>query len=462
MKRRLTFTMAAAVIALAALQGQAAADTTPPATGTGTSTGTGAGAPTAPAVWQPQGTAIAGAATTADAPAMKPATTYQDTIKPDETRIYGVTLDAKTSAYVSAFALPPTGMRVAYGDGIELKLQSADGTDCDTRQQHFGDDGSARPIGTAVRRLMGVDSECQEANQYTLQVHRTSDGTSDPGVWPLELRFVNEPALKPGTTAKPAPNFGSASPTPLTAGTPRPAAGGTSPETAAAVKTGIWKDRVLPGETRFYKVPVDWGQQATVFADFSNAQVRKDGPSYVSAGVRLTTYSPVREFIDSSDDSYAGTPTSLNQRLAPVSYANRAADDDKVSRVRYAGWYYVAVTVRSDVAQAVDGAVPVTLRVDVKGAAQAAPAYDGDPGAAGIGVDAHDVSAANGTAAGGGSADSGTSAMRFVAFAALGAGTVLLLTLAGWYGAARRRAGRAGQTADAVPPQSGYGPPPAW
>lgn len=457
MKRQLTFTAAAGVLALAALQGQAAADTASPSSSAGTSTSSGQAG--APATWQPQGTALAGAATTADAPPMKPATTYKDTIKPNETRIYGVTLDDKSSAYVSAFALPPTGSRVTYNDGIKLELQSADGSSCDSRDANFGDDNATRPIGSAVARLVGIDSSCQEANQYTLSVTRNSDGTSDPGAWPLELRFVLEPPLKPGTTAQHAPNFASASPTPLTAGTPRQARGGTSFDTAAAVKTGIWKDKVLPGETRFYKVPVDWGQQATVFSDFSSAPATADSTTYIGQAVRLTAYSPVRELIDSVDHSYSGTPTSLNERLAPVSYTNRAGSDTEVSRVRYAGWYYFAVSVHPDVSKAVTGAVPVTLRVDVKGEAQAAPAYDGDPSAADLGVNAHDVSAANGSGANSSSGSSGTSGMRFLAFGAMGAGTVLLLTLVVWYATARRRAAR---TADVVPPQPGYGPPPGW
>lgn len=440
--KRMTFTAAAALLALAAFQGPAAADATTPPTGG------------APATWQPQGTALAGAATTGDAPAMKPSVTYVDTIKPGQTKMYGIVLTTKSSAYASAFALPPAGSRVAYGDGIELKLQSSDGTDCDSQEAHFGDDGDARPVGTAVARTIGGDyGNCQGTDQYTLQVHRTSDGTSDPTPWPLELRYVSEPGIKAGTTPLPAPATGSASPTPLTTGTAKQTAGGSSIETADPVRTGIWKDRVWPGETRFYKVPVDWGQQATVFADFSSAPVT-DESGFVAAGVRLTAYSPVRQYVDGDDGAYEGTPTSLVEQLAPVSYTNRAADDEDVQAVRYAGWYYFAVTVHPDVAKVVKGAVPVTLRVQVKGAAQAAPAYTGDPAAAGIGIDAHDVSSANGVAPSGGSSSSSSSssssALRFLAFASLGAGTVLLLTLAAWYAAARRRAGR---PADAVPPQ---------
>jgi len=452
--KRTTFTVAAVLLTLAALQGRATADGTTVAA-SGAVSGSGD-----PAVWQPQGTPLPGAATTADAPAMRPAVTYRDTIKRGETRFYGIALDARSSAYVSAFAVPPAGSQVAYADGIELTLLSADGSDCDSQEAHFADDGDARPIGTAVSRVIGVGSSCQEANQYTLQVHRTSDGTSDPGAWPLELRYVSEPPLKAGADPGRVPGTATAtaSPTPLTAGTARQAHGGTDFATAAAVKTGIWKDTMLPGETRFYKVPVDWGQQATVFADFANAQVTDDS-AYIGSGVRIGLYSPVREFVDGDQGAYAGTPTSLSDQLAPVAYANRSADDAQVARVRFAGWYYLAVTVHPAVATAVSGAVPVTLRIDVKGSAQPGPAYDGDPGAAGIGVDAGEVAAADGTGAVGGTSSSSSGPLRFLAFAALGAGTVLLLTMAGWYAVARRRVGR--ETADAVPPRSGYGPN-AW
>ncbi|MEE4541030.1 hypothetical protein V2S66_03485 [Streptomyces sp. V4-01] len=447
------------LLALVALPGRAAADGT---------TAPGPSGSAAPALWQPRGTPLAGAATTADAPAMRPAVTYQDSIKVGESRFYGVTLDDRASAAVSVFAVPPAGTRVSYGDGLELTLQSPDGDQCDSAEAHFGDDGDPRPVGTAVSRLITGDSSdaCQDANEYTLEVHRTSAGTSDPGPWPLELRYVAEPGLTEGAPAPSAPATsadggatGTASPTPLLVGTPHQAAGGPSFETAAAVRTGIWKDRVLPGETRFYKVPVDWGQQATVFADFSNAQV-VDASAYVPGGVRLSAYSPVRELIDGEDKSYQGAPASLGEQLAPVAYGNRAADDDDVAAARYAGWYYFAVTVHPGVAQAVSGAVPVTLRVQVTGTAQPPPAYDGDPSAAGIGVDAHDLASADGTADGGSGTDSG--ALRFLAFAALGAGTVLLLTLAVWFALARRRPAASADTVTAPPQQPGYGPPGGW
>ena len=421
----------AAILLLAALAGPAAADG-----GTGTA---GGATPAAPARWQPQGRELAGAADSSDAPAMKPGTTYRDTIGPGQTRQYGLVLDAVSDAYASVFAVPPTGAAVAGEDGIEIRLVSPDGTECDSHDEHFDDDGDARPVGGAVVRAIDPDGECQSADEYTLQVHRTSDQKSDDRrPWAVELRAVLEPALKPGTAPAAAQPTVSASPTPFTAGSPRQAHGGVSPETAAAVKTGVWKDRVLAGETRFYKIPVDWGQRATVFADFADAPVEDD--LFLVSGVRLTVFNPLRQYVDDQDDVYDGHPTALAEQLPPVAYGNRDSDDDTVQRVQCAGWYYVALTVHAGLAKALHGALPVTLRVQVSGAAQPAPAYVSDPSAAGIGVSSHDVAQADGTATGG---PSGRPALRTVAYGAFGVGTLLLLVLAGWYGAARLRPGTA-------------------
>ncbi|WP_037911443.1 hypothetical protein [Actinacidiphila yeochonensis] len=433
---RTTFTAGAVLILLAVLSGPAVAD--------GGNGGGGGAAPAAraPALWQPRGPELAGADNTTDAPQMKPDVTFRDTIAPGQTRMYGLALDSVSTAYASVFAVPPTGAAVSLADGIELKLTAPDGTECDGYDDHFGDDGDAHPLGGAVVRSTGPDDDCASADQYTLQVHRTSDGKGDDQrPWALELRTVLEPALKPGTApVAPQPTV-SASPTPLTAGTSRPAHGGVSPETAAAVKTGVWKDRVLPGETRFYEIPVDWGQSATIFADFSNAPAAGTGV-FVGSGVRLAVYNPLRQFVHDREDIYDGNPAALSEQLAPVAYGNRDSDDDSVAPVRCAGWYYVALTVNPRLAKVLPDGLPVTLRVQVSGTVQPAPVYASDPSGAGIGVGGHDLAQADGTATGG-SGSSGRPALRLVAYGAFGLGALLLLALAGWYGTAWRRTGAA-------------------
>jgi hypothetical protein len=130
--------------------------------------------------------------------------------------------------------------------------------------------------------------------------------------------------------------------------------------------------------------------------------------------------------------------------------------------MRFAGWYYFAVSVDQDVAGFIKGSVPVRLAVEVKGTAVSGPVYDGDAAKAGFGITgvtgtpntsgASGTSGATGTSSGSDSADgtAGTqtafaaggspdSALRVVGVTALGTGTVLMLWLAVWAIAARRR-----------------------
>ncbi|MBM9505937.1 hypothetical protein [Actinacidiphila acididurans] len=474
--RRTTYT-GAVLLALAALMGSGAPDASA-APG-----GTGQGA------WQPAGTPLAGSTSSAGRPGMRAAVTYRDTIGPNETKFYGITLDAASSAYASVFAVPRPGARVTFGDGIDLRLVSADGADCDAQDAHFQDD-DPRPVGTAVARTTGSGRPCQEAGGYALRVHRSSGGDSDPAAWPLELRYVLEPPLRAGATPQAAPYYPSSAATLPTGGVEHPAAGGTSPRTAPALGAGAWQDQVRPGETRFYRVPVDWGQQATVFAQFGgggdltgaaagSSAGSSDGASgtssgltggssagsagssggtpavFIGSGVRLRAYSPVLAYISGDSHSYDGRSVLLRTQLAPAEYVNRDSPDPQVAAVRFAGWYVFAVTVHPGVAEvAGNGAVPVTLRVAVAGTAAHAPAYAGDPRQAGIGLDApppgssssssqaSQGASGSSSAAAAGPASPHARGLRMLGFSAIGTGTALVLGLALWAVVARRWARR--------------------
>ncbi|WP_431958977.1 hypothetical protein [Actinacidiphila sp. bgisy160] len=403
MIRRALTSVAAALALLAGATGAASADPAVPS-------------------WQPQGVEVRGRASTADAPRLKPGVLYRDTLAADEGgRNYALDLDAVHSAYLAVFALPRPGTEVAYGDGIELTLTSTDGTRCDSDYRTFSDDGAARPIGTWVKRTIGEDGPCQEAHAYVLEVTRKSQGTSDAAPWPLQIRFTNEPGLTDGATPGPALNPGTQTPVPAS-GTAHGTTGGADFAHAGVLGTGVWKDAVLPGQTRFYRVPVGWGQQAWVAADFANADVTKPG-GFSGSGVRVEVYNPRWAFIGTDTASYSGEQTSVTATTGKVAYANRYESGDAVSAARFDGFYYVAVSVHPQVAGFVDGAVPVTLRVNVEGAAQPGPSYAGDPG--------EDLDLP-------GEPGSGNPLLRALGFAALGAGTVLLLSLAVWTVTARR------------------------
>ncbi|MGW3243300.1 hypothetical protein [Streptomyces sp. NPDC001070] len=372
--------------------------------------------------WQPQGEEVRGRASTADAPQLEAGVLYRDTLSAVEGgKNYALDLDAKHSAYLAVFALPAPGTEVAYGDGIELTLTSTDGTRCDSDYRTFSDDGAARPIGTWVKRTIAKGGPCQEAHAYTLEVTRKSQGTSDAAPWPLQIRLTTEPGLAAGATPGPALSPATRTPVPAS-GTGRNTSGGADFDHAAPLGPGVWKDEVLPGQTRFYKVPVGWGQQAWVATDFANAQVVKAG-GYSGSGVRVEVYNPRWAFIGNGTASYSGKQTSVTATTGKVAYANRFESSDPVSAARFDGSYYLAVTVHPEVGGFVRGAVQVTLRVDVEGTAQAGPEYAGNP-TADLGLP--------------GEPGSRNPVLRMLGFAALGAGTALLLSLAVWVAAARR------------------------
>ncbi|MEJ8643463.1 hypothetical protein WKI68_22805 [Streptomyces sp. MS1.HAVA.3] len=207
----------------------------------------------------------------------------------------------------------------------------------------------------------------------------------------------------------------------------------------------MWRDEMRPGQTRFYRVPLDWGQQLGLSAELSSAQMTKTYGS-ASGGLTVSLYSPSRSPISDKDISYDGKQAGITMgKTPPVAYENRFADDRAVKPVAIAGWYYVAVTMGGKVAEFTEDAtpVPLTLRLDVTGTPAKAPAYKGSLAAGGFGVDAEDRTAAKEglTAPEAAAAAENRSVMRVVAGAGFGTGTLLLLVLGGWILLGRRGRG---------------------
>jgi Ca-activated chloride channel family protein len=329
------------------------------------------------------GEPVTGGTTPAKAAAMRPGQ-YTDTIGPGETRWYAVPLDAAGTADLSATAVPQPGVPVDYGDGIELKLTGTGkyAYTCGSDSAHFGQDEGAMTLTGAVSRVPSRDGkdDCDAAGRYLFSVHRTTAATSDASRWPVELRFDNEAPLPHGTVAAAARTDYGTAPAPLT-GTPKDLAGGTGFNDAATVTKGVWRDRLLPGQTRYYKVHVGWGQQLTYAAEFANEPVLDGASSATSTFVATSAYAPgrlpVRGASDARDDrSYSGTPVSVGLGTVPVTWTNRWVDDADAITVHSAGEYWITVGLGPDAARlARNTAIGVILRVDVTGTELAGPQY---------------------------------------------------------------------------------------
>ncbi|TQK53064.1 hypothetical protein FBY35_3535 [Streptomyces sp. SLBN-118] len=441
---------------------------------------------------------VTGAAVNTDGPPLNAGSTYKDTIKPGEKRYYRVDLDAKTNAYISAVAVPKLATKVSYADKLSVSIEDRSASKCGDEDAQFGSASYARPVAAYAARTIEKDSSssCRDAGAYYVLLKRSSEATSSHEPWDVEIRFASEPGLKSQGPTAPPENWPSASPAAPGGGTGK-RHGGTSFTDATSLKQGEWQDEITPGETLFYRVPVDWGQQLFASADLGTSAA-PDSAKSVSNALVLSLHNPARGYVDAeSGVYYDGKQKSMAlDPLPPVAYENRYDSTNSTSAMRFAGWYYLSATLNPEVGKEYGNKpVPLTLRVNVEGEANGAPAYNGPAGDFQVTKDDQEA------------ADSGKSApeaaksdtMQLVAAAGIGAGTVLVLGLGVWTLLARRRTAGApaqgpapaapvapvtdaaaqfpaqGPTAGQVPgghgqvpgqapsrPPGQYGPPPTW
>ncbi len=358
--------------------------------------------------WTPAGTSVRGAPSGTGAPVLAAGSTYRDTLAKGATKYYAVQLGAVSNrggtagggasdtggalgavtSYLSAFAVPRPGSHVGFLDGITLRLQTADGTICDSYDARFAGDDASAPVGGLVRRPGAADDVCRTAGRYLLSVRRESAAGSDGDVWPLDVRYMAEPGLATLPAVRPVPTYSSASPAPgAGAGAPARVTGAAGMDGTGLrlPGNGLYLDHLEPGVTRYYRVPVDWGQRLSATAEFGDATVTGSGGFSVS-GLRVAVFSPARGYVDGQPASYTGRHTAVSAQTPEVDYDNRLSSDSRVNASAVAGWYYVQVSLHPAVAQFTTGGVDVTLRLKVAGAARPGPDYRGSLAAAGFGV----------------------------------------------------------------------------
>ncbi|MEU6525960.1 hypothetical protein ABZ892_24835 [Streptomyces sp. NPDC046924] len=380
---------------------------------------------------------IAGAGSTADALRLEAGRAYRSTLPASGRIHYRLELDAGSNVYVSATAVPPGGGGAAVIDGVRVSVQDADGRSCDVDTATFGAAAGPHPVAaSAVREISPRKSLCQDAGTYYVIVERADpDGKgASPDDWELELTTVSEPRLeRAGVTTAPE-EWDSASPRPVT-GQAQRRAGGAGFAEATPLDEGVWRDDIRPGQTLFYQVPVDWGRQFHATAELGSAS--SDGTGFVPAALDLDLYNPVRGHVADVGIGYDGRQkTGSLPPLPHVAYANRHATGAQVGAMRFAGSYYLVAHLRAEVADDFgDGPVPLTLRVRISGAAQDGPEYAEESAPAGV----FEVTAQDREAAARGRSTGDGTAMTALAVGGIGTGSALLVGLAVWTVAARRR-----------------------
>ncbi|KPC87991.1 hypothetical protein ADL35_06830, partial [Streptomyces sp. NRRL WC-3753] len=128
-------------------------------------------------------------------------------------------------------------------------------------------------------------------------------------------------------------------------------------------------------------VPVDWGQRLYVEPELGSATTDKS-MAYVSSALETALYNPAFGPVGDGSLLFNGSPQTLaSEPLQPVAYENRHASAPSVKGTRFAGWYYVQLTLSPKMAEVFRGDdFGVTLRVRVQGEPVAGPRYAGDAG----------------------------------------------------------------------------------
>lgn len=397
---------------------------------------------------------IEGKVSSADAPGLEPGGIYTDSIERGETLYYRVSLDDESGAYLSAVAAPELGTKVGRMDTLELELQTTGGDRCDAASRNFSSDNGTRPVSHWVARSIGPDLNCQEAGSYLLKVTRDDDATSSPDPWPLELMFQQEPPVDPLDTRAPSEEGWETEAPPPPSGEPETVSGGTGFNDARPMGEGVWRDQIIAGQTRFYKVPVDWGQQLSLTMELSNARGNDDA-GYSMDGILLDMYNPARGLVATDSWVYDGEPWSNGALTPALDFRNRFSSERDLNRVRMAGWHYLALTLHPEVGEEVtEEPVGLTLRVSLLGEPTDGPAYQGEGVGAGFSVTESDLEQAEQALTDEEFASDGQVTKRLIGLVGISVGVLLLGSLAVWQLVARRR-GASGPAASPSPP----GPP---
>ncbi|WP_326770100.1 VWA domain-containing protein [Streptomyces sp. NBC_01591] len=331
-----------------------------------------------------RGERIEGTATSAGAPALGPGQ-YLDTIGPGEKRYYAVDLDAVSTVDFSATAVPQPGAAVDTFDALRTSIAYGTDSSCGSETAHFSQEEGATPLTAAIARIPTAQGTglCDRAGRYWLVVERESKKGSDAARWPLELVHAVEAPLKKGITpAQSQPEYGKGGEDAvLPSGDPRDVRGGTGFNDAEEIGRGVWRDRILPAQTLWYKVPAGWGQQVRYDVEFANEPtVERGGSTYSYGATQLFT--PARfpltgggEF--SPTTLYSGRPSAIRMGGVPVAWTNRYESGSQVRPVHAGGDFYISVTLGARAADIAENPqIGVVLRVSVLGDELAGPQHN--------------------------------------------------------------------------------------
>lgn len=388
------------------------------------------------------GVPIRGSATIASAPTLEPGQ-YLDTYEKggkgaagDGTiKFYKINLRTGDTPYVSATLAPP-GVRVENitGFSVMVSLVDADGDGCTST------DGFASTVGVFGKVIpqsavvapgavggRGWRDSCSPEDPVYVRIRRGGDSYATQQL-PMEIAFRIEP---PVTAEGPAAVTKVPGAVPAPAETdPKPAAAGFSFNDAPVLAPGTYTDSIVSGETRYFKVHLDWGQRLA----WKLTVPAQEGVGIQSSAFYVTLASPLRERAEESTGTRTyqliggkEDQTMSGSSVAPVRWTNRDTPNPYLDPYSVDGDYFLVLDASYPLGRPTF-TMPFRLTVATDGAAEQGPTYVTAPG--GPSASASPPTADPSTAAAGGGSGS-EPARAWPLWAAGGTGAVLLVFLLG-------------------------------
>ena len=370
------------------------------------------------------GTPIQGGATPAGAPEIEPGQ-YLDTYarggrSPGDagtTKYYALRLREGESPYVSATLIPP-GVRsenitafvvsVAFVDGAGNSCARTGGWSSEVAV--FGKVPPQTAVAAPGPYGGGAwEDTCAPGRPVYVKVERRGDSYGTVQL-PVEIAFRIEPAVSsPGPPAVAA----SSAVLPVPAETPaRTVAAGFSFNDAPEIAPGTYSDAIVPGETRYWRVRLGWGQRLSYRVTVPS----QPGVGIQSAALYTDIASPLRAKLEQPSDNHryaliGGTEdqTISGSSAAPVRYGNREASSSAISGYSVDGDYYLVLDASYPMGRG-PFTMPYRLTVATEGAVEPGPSYVAGPAASATSSPAS--SPAAGSAGPGAVGGSGRSATR--------------------------------------------------
>lgn len=285
---------------------------------------------------------------------------------------------------VSLTSRPPRAESSSW-ESFKISLVNDGGQSCswDGQDSRWGSGLTDFVVASATSRSTWDSDrrDCLEPDSLLLQVQRRQ-GSQVPV--DVELVVHEEPTLTSDAGLPAGLGTTPERPEGQTTGTPEPVVGGAAFSNAPELGSGTYVDELIPGEIVYYRIPVDWGQNAVLTVD------GVVGDRYLGSGfngslrVLPRLYSPDRRNVTTAASDHTNSHTFALDELPgqhvmvipDVRYLNRGENARNVGEHHLAGDYYYALAVPTNwQGQAEGRPVPVQFTVSVDGEVSGVPSY---------------------------------------------------------------------------------------